>query len=153
MIDEIYNFLKEYGFSEIEIKSFYEKNEKMYFTNLVELDKNIKFFVDMGLSNLELLDVIRKNPFMLTVKNNRLDAFNKIYFDELGYDKNIVKDLIIKNVDTYTCSPIELNKNIEYLKDNRCSLDTIKDFIINNSFVISLTLDEFKKNISFKEKR
>jgi len=149
MIEEVYDFLREYGFSKEEVYSFEDENEEMYFTNLIEVNKNIDFLINKGLTKEEIIYVFKKNPYMITVKNNRLKLLDKIYTEELQLDNNSLKELIINNPDTYTSSPIELNKIIDYLKEHNCSIEIIKQFIIKNPSSTSINLDEFVKLIKF----
>ena len=79
MIEEVYDYLREYGFSKEEVNSFQDENEEMFFTNLEEIEKNINFLINKELSKEEILEVIKKDPYILTVKNNRLDYLEKIY--------------------------------------------------------------------------
>lgn len=44
MIEEVYDFLREYGFTKEEVYSFQTDNERMFFTNLIEVKKNLDFF-------------------------------------------------------------------------------------------------------------
>ena len=149
MREEVYNYLREYGFTKEEVYSFEEENEKMFFTNLVEVNKNIDFLINKGLTKEEIMYVFRKNPYMITVKNNRLDALNKIYLESLQLNEEQLKQIIINNPDTYTSSPVELNKNIDYLKEHNCNIETIRNFIINNPQLVSMSLDEFKNVVKF----
>lgn len=149
MREEVYEFLREYGFSKEELTSFEKENEKMFFTNLVEVNKNIDFLTNKGLVKEEIINVFRSNPFMLTVKNNRLDALDKIYIEDLKFDINSLKTLIINNPETYTTSPIELEKNINYLKKHNCTMEVIRSFIINNNQVIIMDFNEFEKAVKF----
>jgi len=149
MREEVYDFLREYGFSKEEVHGFQDKNEKMFFTNLVEVNKNINFLLDKGLSKEEVIKVFRADPYMITVKNNRLEALDKIYIDDLEFDKLLLKELIIKNPKTYIASPIELNKTIEYLKEHNCDIEYIKKFIMNNPQVACMNFVEVEKQINF----
>ena len=149
MREEVYDFLREYGFSKDELNYFEEENEKMFFTNLVEVNRNIGFLINKGFSKEDVINIFRNNSFMITVKNNRLEALDKIYFEDLVFDFDNFKRLMIGNYDVYTTSPIELDKNINYLKEHNCSLDVIKKFIIENPSVISMTLEEFKNVVKF----
>ena len=83
MREEVYEFFKEYGFTRDEIHYFQDENEKMFFTNLIEVNKNIDFLMNKGLTKEEIMQVFRVDPFMITVKNNRLDALDKIYIEDL----------------------------------------------------------------------
>ena len=78
MIEEVYDFLREYGFTKEEVNYFEDENDDMYFTNLIEVNKNIDFLISKGLNKEEIMQVFRVDPFMITVKNNRLDALDKI---------------------------------------------------------------------------
>ena len=149
MREEVYDFLREYGFTKEEVNYFEDENEEMYFTNLVEVNKNIDFLINKGLNKEEIMQVFRVDPFMITVKNNRLEMLDKIYLEVLKLNKDELKQLIINNPDTYIASPIELNKCIEYLKENNYTIEIIKNFLINNPQLVNMYLDEFKNNLKF----
>jgi len=149
MIEEVYDFLREYGFSKEEVNYFEDENEEMYFTNLVEVNKNIDFLINKGLNKEEIIKVFKFDPFMITVKNNRLEALDKIYLEDLKLNKDELKQLIINNPDTYIVSPIKLNKNIDYLKEHNCSINTIKDFFLNNPKLLSMSPEEFINAVKF----
>ena len=150
MPEEVYNHLIEYGFSNEELDNFEEENEKMFFTSIDIVKNNISFLEGIGLNKENIINILRINPFMITVGNNRITALNKIYYEVLGLNNDDIKSLILKNADLYTASPIELEKNINYLKDKKCSIDMIKKFILDNPKVVNAYLDEFKKIVSFK---
>ena len=128
MPEEVYNHLIEYGFSNEELDNFEEENEKMFFTSIDIVKNNISFLEGIGLNKENIINILRINPFMITVGNNRITALNKIYYEVLGLNNDDIKSLILKNADLYTASPIELEKNINYLKDKKCSIDMIKKF-------------------------
>lgn len=150
MPEEVYDYLTEYGFSNEELDNFQEENDKMFFTSIDIVKKNISFLEGLGLNKEDIINVFRLNPFMITVGNNRITALNKIYYEVLGFNNDDIKSLILKNADLYTASPIELEKNINYLKDKKCSINMIKKFIMDNPKVVNAYLDEFKKMVSFK---
>ena len=150
MPEEVYDYLTEYGFSNEELDNFQEENDKMFFTSIDIVKKNISFLEGLGLNKEDIINVFRLNPFMITVGNNRITALNKIYYEVLGFNNEDIKSLILKNADLYTASPIELEKNINYLKDKKCNIDMIKKFIMDNPKVVNAYLDEFKKMVSFK---
>lgn len=147
MIEEVYDYLREYGFSKDEVNSFQDENEEMFFTNLEEIEKNINFLTNKELSKEEILEVIKKDSYMLTVKNNRLDYLEKIYRNTLGLTKDEIHKLIITNPDAYIISPIELVSILNYLKENNYTIDKIKELILNNPTIINLELKELKEKI------
>lgn len=150
MPEEVYNYLTEYGFSNEELDNFEEENDKMFFVSIDIVKNNISFLEGLGLNKEDIINILRINPFMITVGNNRITALNKIYYEVLGFTSDDIKSLILKNADLYTASPIELEKNINYLKDKKCNIDMIKKFIMDNPKVVNAYLDEFKKMVSFK---
>ena len=143
MIEEVYDFLREYGFTKEEVNYFEDENDDMYFTNMIEVNKNIDFLINKGLNKEEIMQVFRADPFMITVKNNRLDALDKIYIENLRLNKDELKQLIIDNPDAYIVSVSELNKNIDYLKEHNYSIEVIKKFFITNPKLISMSNKEF----------
>ena len=145
MIEEVYNYLREFGFTKEEVNFFEDSNEKMFFTNINEVEKNISFLNNKNLTKEEVIQVFKKNPFMITVKDNRLNALDKIYLEELKFESNLLKELIINNPETYTLSPIELQKIIDYLKEHNYSIEVIRDFILKNPKIISMEFNEFIK--------
>jgi len=149
MKEEVYNFLREYGFTKEEVKSFQEENEKMFFTTIKEITKNINFLENKNLSKEEIMIILKNNPFMITEKNNRLHYLDKIYVEDLKMDTNTIKELIIKNNETYTASPIQLEKIINHLKEHNCTIETIRNFIINNPSVIIMDFIEYEKLVKF----
>ncbi len=150
MPEDVYIFLKNYGFTKEDLSSFETENEKIYFTNIDEIKKNIGFLLNKELSKNEIIQVIRKNPFMLTINNNRLEAINKIYITDLHFNILELKKLILSNPDVYISSPVELNKNIEFLKEHNGSLERIKAFFLKYPYLVSLSFEEFKDNVQFK---
>lgn len=149
MREDVYNFLREYGFTKEEVYSFEEENEKMFFTNLVEVNKNIDFLTNKGLSKEEIMDVFRKDPYMITVKNNRLEMLDKVFIEELKIDCDSLKDMIVSNPDLYISSPVELNQNIDFLKEHNCTMEIIRKFVVNNPQIVSMSPDKFKGVVKF----
>ena len=150
MQEEVYNYLREYGFTMEEVNGFQDKNEKMFFTNIHEVTKNINYLSNKGLNKEEIIKVLRYNPYMLTVKNNRLDALDEIYLNKLKLNESELKKLIIDNPYTYIESPIELDRLIEYLKENKCTEETIKKFFLDNPKLLDMRIDKFIETVKFK---
>ena len=148
MREDVYNYLHAYGFSSIDLDEIEKRNENMFYTNVSEVRKNITFLEEKYLDEEDIIDIINENPFMLTEKNNRLEAIDKIY-SELGFDYEALKQLIKNNPKAYTLSPIELIKIIDFLKSKNYNIDVIKKLIIQNPKVISMKYDDFEKAIRF----
>ena len=149
MREEVYDYLHDYGFSAIELDKIEKTNENMFFTDISEVRKNITFLEEKLLDNEEVLDIINKNPFMLTEKNNRLEQLDNIYLKELVLSDEDLINLLLNNPETYTLSPVELQKIIDYLKNKNCTFEVIRDLILKNPKVISMKFEDFEKAIKF----
>ena len=145
MQEQVYDYLREYGFTKEEVNNIEEVNEKMFFTSKEIVFNNIKFLNNKGLSKEEIIKLVNNNPFMLTVGKNRLEYLDKIYLNILSLNNSELKNLIISNPDTYIASPIELEGIINYLKNNNYTNELIKQLIINNPSIVSIKLDKFKE--------
>lgn len=143
MIDEIYQFLVNYGFSKENLRRFEEKNENMYFVSLNKVKENIDFFTNKGLNKSEIVNIVNINPFILTLSAKRKNAFDDIYINKLNLSNEEIKYLLNINDNIYTCSPIELDKIINYLnKEKNCSIDNIKKLLLYNPKMINKNLDD-----------
>ena len=149
MLEEVYEYLYDYGFDDSEIDAIENENEQMFFTDLEEVRKNIAFLEGKFLTQDDIIDVINSNPFMLTEKDNRLDALEEIYNCALEFDYESMIQLIKANPEAFTISPIELNKIIDYLKTKDYNIIEIKELFIKEPKLISMNFTEFKKNINF----
>ena len=147
MRDNIIEYLVNYGFNEEELRKFQKENEKLYFANLNNVTTNIEFLSSKGLSQEEILEVVRKNAFMLTCSSKKKELLDNIY--NSYFTKEEIKELIIKYPDTYILNPIEIRNNIEYLKLHNCNDNIIKEFIKNNINIIDTNSKEFENMIKF----
>jgi len=147
MRDNIIEYLVNYGFNKEELRMFQKENEKLYFVNLNNVTNNIEFLSSKGLSQEEILEVVRKNTFMLTCSSKKKELLDNIY--NSYFTKEEIKELIIKYPDTYILNPIEISKNIEYLKQHNCNDNIIKEFIKNNINIIDTNSKEFENMIKF----
>lgn len=147
MMEEVYQYLHDYGFSAIELDRIEDKNDNMFFTDVKEVRKNLTFLEEKYLEVEDIMELINDNPFMLTEKNNRLEAIDDIYC-ELGIDYESLKKILKNNSRAYTLSPIELNKIIKYLKDRNCSIRYIRDLFIKNPKILNMNFEDFERSLN-----
>ncbi len=145
MLDEVYDYLHDYGFTAIDLDKIEKKNDEIFDASREDVKKITTFLEEKYLDQGEVIDVINSNPFMLTERNNRLEALDDIYCGELAIDYESLANLIKTNPMTYTASPIELQKNIDYLIEKGYNISTIRKFILDNSQVINMKSDDFVK--------
>ena len=148
MKNEIYEYLINYGFSKENLDRFEELNEDMYFVSLNKVKENIDFFAGKGLNNKEIISLANINPFILTLSSKRKNAFDELYINKLNLSNEQIKYLLNINSNIYTCSPLELEKIINYLnKDKNYSINNIKQIILNNPNIINKKIDEITEII------
>ena len=147
MREEVYEYLHDYGFSAIELDKIENENEEMFSTSISEVRKNITFLEDKHLDIEDIITIINANPYMLTEKDNRLEALEYIYDKVLQFDYEAMINLIKTNPEIYTISPIELKKIIDFLISKNFTINSIKDLIINNPKIISMKVEDFKEII------
>lgn len=143
MKEDVYQYLHDYGFSSIELDKIEDRNENIFFTSIKELRKNLTFLEEKYLELEDIINLVNDNPFMLTEKNNRLEAIEEIYA-RIGFDSESLKKILRSNSRAYTLSPIELSKIIDFLKSRNCGYKEIREFFIKNPSVLSMKFDDFK---------
>lgn len=143
MLEEIFEFLYDYGFSVEEIKGFQRENEKLFFAILKNITDNISFLEAKGLSRDEVIEVIRKDPFMLTSSTKKKEMLDEIYRELFSDDE--IKETIVKYPDMYIVSPLELQDVINYIKSSNLNP---RQIINNNLNVLSFDLDNIKEEIT-----
>ena len=142
MLDEIFDYLREFGFTSNELWKFEKENSELFFVKLKDVKDNIDFLLNKKLKKEEIIEIIRNNPFMLTAAKNRREYYDNIYLNILKLTDNELIKLIKDNNDAYTASPIELENIINYLLSNN---KEPKNIILSNPKIISMKLDELKK--------
>ena len=145
MLDEVYDYLHDYGFTAIDLDEIENKNDEIFDASRKDVKKITTFLEEKDLRPDDVIEVINSNPFMLTERNNRLEELDYIYCGELAIDTTALANLIKTNPRTYTASPIELQKNIDYLIEKGYNISTIRKFILDNSQVINMKSDDFVK--------
>lgn len=116
MRENIFDYLKEYGFSKEDIYWFQKVNDKLYFVDIILVANNIKFFEDKGLSCKEIIGVIKDNPYLLTIGSKRKIMLDNLY--NKIFEKEELKSLIIKYPVSYTENPLELEEKFVCINNN-----------------------------------
>lgn len=131
MREEIYDYLRQYGFSQDEVNSIKDRNEKIYFAFISDITPNTDFLENLGFSKNEIISLINSNPFFITCSNKRRDAFNKIYMEDLEYTKEELKKMLLVNPYMYILSPIDVDILVKDLLKTYTK-EELKNIILNN---------------------
>lgn len=135
MKENIFDYLKDYGFEKEDIFSFQDINDNLFFVDISLVTTNIKFFENKGLSKEEVIKVIKNNPFLLTIGSKKKELLDNIYYNI--FTKEELKNLIIKYPDSYIVNPLELKELIDYIKNK--NLD-IKELINKDNSILEKTI-------------
>ena len=141
MLDEIFDYLLEFGFTKEELRRFEDENSEMFEVDLKVVKDNIEFLFNKKLTKEEIIEVIKNDPFMLTDKKIRRDYYDKLYIDVLKLTDEEIKSLIKSNNDVYSASPVELEKIINYLSSKN---KDVKKMILSYPKIITMRLDDIK---------
>lgn len=136
MKENIFDYLKEYGFEKEDIFSFQDINDNLFFVDISLVTTNIKFFEDKELSKEEVINIIKNNPFLLTIGSKKKELLDNIYYNI--FTKEELKNLIINYPDSYIVNPLELKELIDYIKNK--NLD-IKEVINKDNSVLEKTIN------------
>lgn len=137
MRENIFDYLKEYGFVKEDIYKLQDINDKLFFVDISFIEKNINFLESKGLSNNEVIKVVNNTPYLLTIGSKKKELLDNIYNNI--FTKEELKRLIIEYPITYIVNPLELQEVINYLKENNVD---IKQTILNNKEILNKTIDE-----------
>ena len=142
MKEEVYWFLKDFGFSDKDIMKMEQKNNKCYLITVSHTEKIISFLEDKYLGFGDIYDIILGNPFILTTSMEDIEELDDIY-SNLGIDYESLIELCQKNDQMYTADPVQVQGIIDYLKS--CGLDRkgIREYIYNHSDVIGMSKADF----------
>jgi hypothetical protein len=141
MLDEIFDYLLEFGFTKEDLRRFEDENSEMFEVDLKVVKDNIEFLFNKKLTKEEIIEVIKNDPFMLTDKKNRRDYYDKLYIKVLNLTEEEIKSLIKSNNDVYSASPVELEKIINYLSSKN---KDVKKMILSYPKIITMRLDDIK---------
>lgn len=142
MNEEIYEYLNNYGFTSEELLAFNKENEKLYFASLKNVTDNIEFLEFKGLNQKEIIEVIKKDTFMLTASTKKKKLLDEIYKEIFKDDE--IKETIIKYPDMYIVSPVELEEVINYIKSKNLNP---REIIISDLNVLSFNLEDAKNKM------
>ena len=139
MKEEVFEYLIDYGFNKQDLEEFLKINDKLFFANLDNIKNNINFFKDKELNQDEIINIIKKECFLLTISNKKKELLDNIYNNI--FNKEELKKLIITYPTSYIVNPLELEEIINYINNKGYN---IKNTIINNPDILSYDIEYLK---------
>ena len=128
-VDGVYKVLYKLGLTEDEAKKAFDTNtylSKVLNTDVINV---IRKFMKYGLTDKEIAEIAKQNPWMLTESFERMRYLEEYYklVDITNY-----RELLIKQPIAMSINPKDLKDLIEKQKGERKSNDEIKEILLNN---------------------
>ena len=95
--DDVYIFLKNFGFTEKELTEIYDRNTYLERVLDVDVEDRIKYFTSIGMSNEEVKFITIQEPNVLVYSLNRMKKIQKQYMSE-GMDIEQYKEMLLNNI-------------------------------------------------------
>jgi len=139
MKEDVFEYLIDYGFNKQELEDFLKVNDKLFFANIDNIKNNINFFKDKELTQEEIINIIKKECFLLTISSKKKELLDNIYNNI--FNKDELKQLIIIYPSSYVVNPLELEEIINYINTKGYNL---KNSIIKNPDILSYDIEYLK---------
>lgn len=126
--DDVYKVLYKLGLTKDETKKAFEKNtylSKVLNTDVIDV---IRKFMKYGLTDKEIAEIAKQNPWMLTESFERMRYLEEYYklVDITDY-----RELLIKQPIAMSINPKDLKDLIQKLQTEGKSNDEIKEILLN----------------------
>lgn len=95
--DDVYIFLKNFGFTEEELEVIYDRNSYLERVLDVDVEKRIKYFNSLGMSDEEVKIITLQQPNVLVYSLNRMNKIQKQYMED-GMDIEQYKEMLLNNI-------------------------------------------------------
>lgn len=142
MRENVFEYLVDYGFNKDELSGFLKINEKLFFANLDNIKDNLTFLKNKELNDQEIIEVIKKECFLLTISLKKKELLDEIYYNI--FNKEELKQLIINYPTCYVVNPLELKELIDYIIEKGYDL---KNSIIKYPYILSYDIEYLKSII------
>ena len=140
----VYKYLESLGFSKKELDEL-EENDYIWETSKQRTEYIVNFFLEKGLSMDEIHNYFMSYPNIVSEHPHRLLDIDKI-FNDIGLTNEDKKKLVLSNYETYSSNPDELQKIVDYLKED--TKEKTKDNIFNNSKYIAEDFEKVRQLIT-----
>ena len=95
--DDVYIFLKNFGFTEEELEDIYNRNSYLERVLDVDVEKRIKYFNSLGMSDEEVKFITLQQSNVLVYSLNRMKKIQKQYMED-GMDIEQYKEMLLNNI-------------------------------------------------------
>lgn len=132
MLEEVHDYLKEYGFSENDIKAIEKNNDDIFFISLEELIDRMMYLDSKEIEKNVIIKIINDNPAILNVSGSEISEIDDLFIDELKFDLFELSQLIVKKPTLYNIGLEKIRKIINILYAKGIDENDIKTILLNN---------------------
>lgn len=137
MREEVYEFLKEYGFDSNDLNELEEVNDNVYFLKKENVSTLIKHFEEKGFSKEEIINIINNNINLITLSLNEIEEYDEILLNYLNFNideyQNLVNNLCIYDIEIKMIKEI-----INLLEQKGYNNNKIKKLIVSNPNIFNI---------------
>jgi len=132
MLEEVHDYLIEYGFAENEISTIENNNDDVFLITPEELIHRIMDLDSKEIDKSTIIKIINNNPNILSVSNSEISEIDDLFIEELKFDLSELSQLIIKKPTLYNIGLENIRKVINILYSKGIDENDIKPILLNN---------------------
>ena len=136
MLEEVHDYLKDYGFTEKEICMIENKNDNIFFITLEEIMDRMMYFDSKEIEKNIIIGMINDNPDILNITSSEISKIDDLFIDELNFDLSELSQLILKKPTLYNVGSEKIRKVINYLYSKGIDENDVKIVLLNNIDII-----------------
>ena len=124
--DDVYILLYKLGLKDAEIQEINKVNVNLAKVLDIDVLQLLKYLEAQGLNIDEIIDVSKRNPWILTESFERLNWLEE-HYKSIGIEKEKYKDLIIKYPIALSLNPMNVKLKIQELNEEGFSKEEIQE--------------------------
>ena len=137
MREEVYDFLKEYGFDSNDLNELEEVNDNVYFLKKENVSTLIKHFEEKGFSKEEIINIINNNINLITLSLNDIEEYDDIFLNYLNFNIDEYQTLV-NNLCIYDIEIRMIKEVINLLEQKGYNNNKIKKLIVSNPNILNI---------------
>ncbi|XP_036686628.1 transcription termination factor 3, mitochondrial isoform X2 [Balaenoptera musculus] len=131
-IKQILLFLKDLGIEDNQLGTFLTKNYAIFSEDLENLKTRVAYLLSKNFSKVDIAQMVRNAPFLLSFSVERLDnrlgffqkelelSVKKVYRLELGFKRNEIQHMITKIPKMLTANKRKVTETFDYVHNVMC---------------------------------
>lgn len=137
MLEEVHDYLIEYGFSENDIKAIENNNDDIFLISLEELTDHMMYLDSKEIEKNIIIKIINDNPSILNISSSEISEIDDLFIDELKFDLSELSQLIIKKPSLYNIGLEKIRKIVNIMYAKGIDENDIKTILLNNIDMLS----------------